>query len=142
MALKVELKPNERIIVGKAVIRNGDARTRIFIEGDAPILREKDILTVQTATTPAKRIYLAAQLMYLAGDTVEQHDIYFELVRDFIAAAPSSLPIIVEMNDLILGGDLYRALRCARQLVAYEEQLMSGALGGNTAPAALESTAV
>jgi flagellar protein FlbT len=140
MALKVELKPNERIIVGKAVIRNGDARTRIFIEGDAPILREKDILTVQTATTPARRIYLAAQLMYLAGDTAEQHDIYFELVRDFIAAAPSALPIIADMNDLILGGDLYRALRQARQLVAYEEQLISGALGA-AAPVAAEAVA-
>ena len=49
MALKVELKPNERIIIGNAVIRNGEQRTRFFIEGDAPILREKDILTPTTA---------------------------------------------------------------------------------------------
>ena len=48
MALKVELKPNERIIIGNAVIRNGEQRTRFFIEGDAPILREKDILTPAT----------------------------------------------------------------------------------------------
>ena len=65
MALKVELKPNERIIIGNAVIRNGEQRTRFFIEGEAPILREKDILTPTTADTPAKKIYLAVQLMYL-----------------------------------------------------------------------------
>ena len=126
MVLKVELKPNERIIIGKAVIRNGDSRARLYIEGDSPIMREKDILTVQTATTPAKRIYLATQLMYLAGDSVAQHDVYFELVRDFLGAAPSALPIIAEINARILGGDLYKALKAAKQLVAYEAQLMAG----------------
>ena len=43
MALKVELKPGERIIVGTAVLRNGDSRTRFYIDGDAPILRERDL---------------------------------------------------------------------------------------------------
>ena len=62
MALKVELKPNERIIIGNAVIRNGEQRTRFFIEGEAPILREKDILTPRTADSPAKRIYLGQGL--------------------------------------------------------------------------------
>lgn len=127
MALKVELKPNERVIIGKAVIRNGDARAKLYIEGEAPILREKDILTSQTANTPAKRIYLATQLMYLAGDVDEHHAVYFELVGDFIAAAPSALPIIAEINARIMSGDLYKALRSARQLVAYEEALLERA---------------
>ena len=59
MALKVELKPRERIIVGQVVIRNDEQRTRFFIEGEAPILREKDILTAATADSPAKKIYFA-----------------------------------------------------------------------------------
>ncbi|MBN9061647.1 MAG: flagellar biosynthesis repressor FlbT [Rhizobiales bacterium 65-9] len=127
MALKVELKPNERVIIGKAVIRNGETRARFFIEGAAPILREKDILTAQTATTPAKRIYLATQLMYLEGDVDAHHAVYFELVGDFMAAVPSALPIIAELNARILSGDLYKALRCARQLVAHEESIVERA---------------
>ncbi len=35
MALKVELKPAERIIIGTVVIKNGDSRTRFFVEGHA-----------------------------------------------------------------------------------------------------------
>ena len=54
MALKVELKPRERIIIGQVVIRNDEQRTRFFIEGDAPILREKDILTAASADTPGQ----------------------------------------------------------------------------------------
>ena len=58
MALKVELKPGERLIIGDCVITNADQRTRLVIDGQAPILREKDILTAKSADTPAKRIYL------------------------------------------------------------------------------------
>ena len=45
MGLKVELKPGERFIVGDCLVTNGNQRTRLLIEGDAPILREKDIMT-------------------------------------------------------------------------------------------------
>jgi flagellar protein FlbT len=130
MALKVEMKPNERIIVGNSVIRNGEQRTRFFIEGDAPILREKDILTPATAETPAKKIYLAVQLMYLRNDLRSHNSIYFPLVRDFLSAAPSAMPIIADINNRILSGDLYKALRSAKKLIAYEQDLMAHALRG------------
>jgi flagellar protein FlbT len=130
MALKVELKPNERIIIGDALIRNGEQRARLFIEGDAPILREKDILTATTADSPAKRIYLAVQMMYLQKDLSTHNDIYFPLVRDFLAAAPSAMPLVAEINNRILSGDLYKALRCAKKLVAYEQELIDHAIRG------------
>lgn len=129
MALKVELKPQERIIIGTAVITNGDSRIRFYIEGDAAILREKDILTPTTADTPAKSIYFALQLMYLKPDVESHQQLYFKLVSDFLEAAPSSLQIVTTINELVLAGDYYRALRTARDLVAYEKELMSNARG-------------
>src|SRR5580704_16687998 len=105
MSLKVELKPGERIIIGDCVITNTDQRTRLLIDGQAPILREKDILTAKLADTPAKRIYLAVQLMYTSHDPQIHHQIYFELVRDIMRAAPSTLPYIEGINNLILTGD-------------------------------------
>ena len=68
MPLRVELKPFERIIIGQSVITNSDTRTSFLIDGEAPILREKDILTAETANTPVKRIYLCVQMMYLEND--------------------------------------------------------------------------
>ena len=127
MSLKVELKPGERLIIGTAVVRNGDQRARFFIEGDAPILREKDILTGASADSPAKKIYLAIQLMYLAQDPTHQHEIYFQLVRDFVQAAPSALPHIHEINNRILSSDLYKALKAAKKLIAYEAELIENA---------------
>jgi flagellar protein FlbT len=68
MALRVELKPDERFILGPCLVTNGPHRNRLFVEGDAPLLREKGIIKEKQANTPAKRIYLALQLMYTARD--------------------------------------------------------------------------
>jgi len=133
MALKVELKPGERFILGTAVVTNGSQRTRLFIEGDTPILREKDILTPESAVTPAKRIYLAVQMMYLAGEDKPRHEIYFELVNDIVKAAPSTLPYVDRINNQILTGFLYKALREAKALIDYEEELLGHAQYGDSA---------
>jgi len=45
-------------------------------------------------------------------------------VRDIVTAAPSAWPIIEGINNHILNGDLYRALKEARKLVAYEKKLL------------------
>ena len=127
MALKVELKPGERIILGECVITNDDQRTRLLIEGQMPILREKDILTPELADTPAKRIYLAVQLMYTSRDPRPHHEVYFALVRDILEAAPSTWPYIEGINNLILTGEMYKALKQARKLIAYEQELLSNA---------------
>jgi flagellar protein FlbT len=125
MALKVELKPHERIIIGNCVVTNTDQRARLLIDGDKiPILREKDIMTPENANTPAKLVYLAVQLMYIAPDPQINHGTYFSLVRDIVTAAPSAWPVIEEINNCILNGDMYQALKEAKKLVAYEKKLL------------------
>ena len=131
MALKVELKPHERIIIGACVVTNTDQRARLLIDGDRiPILREKDILTAKRADTPAKRIYLAVQLMYTSRDPRAHHEIYFSLVKQIVQAAPSTWPFIEGINNQILTGNLYKALKEARKLIAYEEELLQHAKRG------------
>src|SRR6478736_10137034 len=124
MALKVELKPHERIIIGSCVITNTDQRARLLIDGEKiPILREKDIMTPATANTPAKLVYLAVQLMYISPDPQVNHGTYFNLVRDIVTAVPSAWSVIEGINNYIMAGDLYRALKESRKLIAYEAKL-------------------
>src|ERR1700712_463177 len=128
MALKVELKPHERIIIGACVITNTEQRTKLLIEGEKiPILREKDILTPATADTPAKLIYLAVQLMYLSPDPQAHHPTYFSLMRDILTTMPSSWPFIEGINNHILNGDVYLALKEAKKLIAHEGRLLESA---------------
>jgi flagellar protein FlbT len=124
MALKVELKPGERILIGECVLTNGSQRARFVINGQVPVLREKDIITAEQANTPAKRIYLAVLLMYTARDPREHHDTYFALVRDLVQAAPSTLQHIEIINNQILTGEMYKALKQAKLLVTYEQELI------------------
>lgn len=130
MALKVELKPGERIIIGESVITNQQQRARLLIDGNAPILREKDIMTADRATTPAARVYLAVQLMYTSRDPRAHHDIYFTLIGDILAAAPSVRPFIESMNNHILTGQMYKALKEAKKLIVYERELLNHAARG------------
>src|SRR3954447_24815647 len=116
MALRVELKPFERIIIGRSLITNSDTRTRLLIEGDAPMLREKDILTSETANTPVKRLYLCIQLMYLEDDIPKYQDLYMGFVKDLLEAVPSFREPIETASKLIVSGSLYNSLKEVRRL--------------------------
>lgn len=129
MSLKVELKPHERIIIGECVVTNTEQRTRLLIDGSVAILREKDILTPARADTPAKRMYLAIQLMYTSRDPSAHHETYFSLMRDLMGAAPSAWPFIEAVNNHILAGEMYKALKAAGKLIAYEQELLDHASG-------------
>src|SRR5579863_6582169 len=90
VALKIELKSNERVILGDCVVTNAGPRTRLVIDGVVPILREKDVMTLERADSPAKRIYLAVQIMYTSKRPEDHHALYCRLVRQILQAAPST----------------------------------------------------
>jgi flagellar protein FlbT len=130
MGLKVELKPGERLILGECLVTNGEQRTRLLIEGQAPILREKDIMLPAQADTPAKRIYLAVQLMYTSRDPRNHHEAYFTLMRELVQAAPSAWSYMSAISNHIMAGDMYKALKAAKGLIAYEKELLDHATRG------------
>ena len=93
---------------------------RQLIDGKVPILRKKDIMSLSRANSLAKRIYLAIQLMYTTKRPEDHHALYFRLVRDIVRAAPSTRPFIDRINNRILTGELYKALKETRKLIDYE----------------------
>jgi flagellar biosynthesis repressor protein FlbT len=126
MALKISLKPHERIVIGGAVVTNGPAKTELFFENKVPILREKDIMPESAASSPARRIYFVVQLMYIdEASLAVHHQSYWRLVNEFIKAAPSSLPIIDHLNEQILKCQYYSALKTAKKLIDYEQEVIS-----------------
>ncbi|MCL4679301.1 MAG: flagellar biosynthesis repressor FlbT [Alphaproteobacteria bacterium] len=128
MALVIDLKPNEKILIGEAVITNGAQRARFQIAGDAPILREKDVMKEDEADTPCKRIYFLIQCMYLARAPREYHKKYFDMVREIQTASPSSSIFFMQINDHIISDSYYKALKVARQLIDHERELIDNAL--------------
>lgn len=131
MPLKIELKPHESIIIGESLITNDGERTRFYIDGNVPILREKFILRENEANTPSKRVYFVVQQMYLSRDPRNLQNLYLEYIRDLQNAAPSLIPYINPVNENILNNDYYAAIKEASKLVAKEEELFGDALRGN-----------
>ena len=66
--------------------------------------------------------------MYTAKRPEDHHELYFRLVRDIVRAAPSTGRFIESINNQILTGDLYKALKETRKLIAYEKELLDHAL--------------
>lgn len=56
-------------------------------------------------------------------------------MRDLLQAAPSTWPHILTINNHILAGEMYKALKSAQNLIAYEETLVArGDISGKRAP--------
>ena len=128
MSLKITLKSNERLIVGGAVVKNGGKGTVLYIENTIPILREKDILGEKDANTPCKRVYFTIQLMYIDEANVPQYrSAYSDLAGDILRAAPSTASLIEQISERVLAENYYQALKTARNLIDYEEELLKNA---------------
>ena len=125
MPLRVELKPFERIVIGESVIINSGNRTSFLIDGEAPILRDKDTVTAETANTPAKRLYHCVQVMYLKNDVARYHASYLSAVDELRHATPGSDGVIEMVERHIAEGALYKALKEIRKLIRREDELVA-----------------
>ena len=128
MALKITLKPEEKIYINGALLSNGDHTSQLFVQNKARILREKEIMSVQGANTAAKQVYLTIQMMYFEPEKVKgYHKNYWQMVRALTEAAPSTTPMVHEISEKILVEEYYSALKLTKKLIDYEQKLMDHA---------------
>jgi flagellar protein FlbT len=126
MGLVLTLKPQERIILGGAVVRNNGAYSaRLLIETPVPILRCPNILAESDVHTPCGRIYMAIELLYIQPEHREEcmkH--YLTLMEEVLTAAPSLTPLLQEVGPLVLDGEYYKALQKMKILLQKEQGLL------------------
>ncbi len=124
MSLKIVLKAHEKVIVGNAVLRNGNRSAELFVENTVPILRQKDIMREGDADSPARRIYFAIQLIYIDQEQREVHmESFLRLADDIVGAAPSIGVLVLKLREQVAEGQYYQALKTSRELIEYEEEL-------------------
>jgi flagellar biosynthesis repressor protein FlbT len=126
MPLTINLRPKERLIVNGVVIENSGQSAKLLVHNTAALLREKDILTEEQASTPARRIYFAIQCEYLfPGKEAVLLPIIYKFIREFAAAAPSAASLAKQTIEFVEARDWYRALKTARQLMAREQEILN-----------------
>ena len=111
--------------LSETVLVNSGTRTSFLIDGDAPILRERDTITAETANTPAKRLYLCLQTMYLKNDIPRYRTAYQGFLRELREANPGARITIDAANAHVAAGALYKALKEIRKLVKREDELLA-----------------
>ena len=128
MAFWLKLKPQERVIIDGASLRNGRSRVELFIENEVPVLREPDILEPGSARTPCERIHLALQLVYIdAAHRLDHLETYRALIAEAVKAIPSCRPLIAAIDECVRAGRIYQAIRNTRPLRNHERELTSHA---------------
>jgi flagellar protein FlbT len=128
MPLKLSLKPGEKFVLNGAVLTNGDKRTSLVIQNKACVLREKDIMQPEEATTPARHIYLPIMMMYLDPEGSEQHYNDFALrMTEFMGAIQNraALAACIEISRDVISGAYYKALMQCRKLFEFEQERLN-----------------
>lgn len=128
MGLKLTLKPGERVAVNGAVLVNGDRRTSFVIENQAQVLRERDIMQAEEATTPARRIYLPIMLMALDPNARRaQQASYERRLVEFaeVVTDPAALDAAARLAAHVANGDYYKALQVCRTLIEFDDARLS-----------------
>jgi flagellar biosynthesis repressor protein FlbT len=132
MPLKLTLKPNEKILIGTAVIMNAGQKAELIIQNTVPVLRERDIITEEKADTLVKKIYFIILSMYVDPKNESGYNsIYFKLVKELFNACPDQvvLSMVMEISQKILEGNHYQALKACRKLLNFEAELMANVPG-------------
>jgi flagellar protein FlbT len=127
MSLILKLAPGERLFINGAVITNGDRRAYLMVETKAQIVREKDVLMVEDASTPVRRAYFAAQGVLLhAQPVLGPSDAFAEQMTRLrgVFLKAEHIGLLDEADTQMRDGNTYRALSALRELVMYEAALL------------------
>ncbi|WP_029008752.1 flagellar biosynthesis repressor FlbT [Azospirillum halopraeferens] len=127
MALKLRLKPSERVVINGCVVQNENRRYTLTVSNFAQIIRGSDILQEEDARTPVRRAYFLIQSMLLDPRFASTG---MGLVTDTMAGLytaflrPDIRDGIARSMGHVGERDYYKALVALRPVMEYEDTLL------------------
>lgn len=125
MPLKLSLKPGEKFVLNGAVVQNGERRGVLVLQNKASVLREKDIMQADEATSPARRVYFPVMMMYLdEAGAARYYEEFAQRMSEFMSVINSSeaLGECVGISKHVMAREYYKALMSCRKLIEYEDE--------------------
>ncbi len=127
MALKLRLKPCERVVINGCVVQNENRRYTLTVSNFAQIIRGSDILQEDQAVTPVRRAYFLIQSMLLDPTAAASGS-------GLVAEMMAQLYTIFSRRDIqdqiarsmghVGERDYYKALAALRPVMEYEDTLL------------------
>ncbi|MBR0650513.1 flagellar biosynthesis repressor FlbT [Roseomonas terrae] len=131
--LVLELRQGDLMVVNGAPIRFRN-RARIELTAKARFLFGKQLMTPETASTPARRIYFALQTAYIGDDDEREAGLGLarRLIADFQAATTSTLArdLLERALASAEADECYQALKLVRRVMRHEEVVLGMAAPG------------
>jgi flagellar protein FlbT len=132
--LRLKLAPNEQVLINGAVVQNGQSKVELRIKTpNTKILRLRDAIHPHEVDTPTKRVCYVAQLAVAGevaeGDALAEFQKGVEALQK-VFTSPNSARLMEDALTLAADGNFYKALQRMRQLLPYEEWLMTQAPPG------------
>jgi flagellar protein FlbT len=127
--LVLKLGPRERVLVNGAVIENGDRRSRLsIVTPNANILRLRDAIHPDEASTPVRRVCYLAQLI-LTGDA-DPEETRQDLLRRIeelsrVMIDSDSRSLLAQATNALLAEQYYKCLKSLRALIPREDRLLA-----------------
>lgn len=122
--LRISLRDGEKIVVNGAVLR-AVGRTDLVVENQVSVLRGREVMRPEEATTPARQLYFHTIMAYVdpAGSEEHQEKIIqaLEVVMNLLPseeAGAQSLCFAKHVAQL----QFYKALGDCRQLIRLEDE--------------------
>lgn len=127
MALKIVLKPGERVVINGALVRHTGRHTvELQVDTHARVLRGSALMSEDDASSPARRLYFAAQLAYVDEARLSLHQQAFLARFEELADAVRSTEGRQLLDACAIAAaklDWWQALRAAKDLIAYEDRV-------------------
>ena len=139
MALKLRLKPCERVVINGCVVQNENRRYTLTVSNFAQIIRGSDIMQEDEADTPVRRAYFLIQNMLLDPRAAEEQGgtvagMMAKLYTAFLH--PDMQDRIMQAMRNVSERDYYKALACLRPVMAYEDGVLHRSVGVPPSPEA------
>jgi flagellar protein FlbT len=117
MPLRFDLGPFEKLYIGKSVLTNSPGRAYFVLEGETPVLRGREVLAPELATTSLEKLYSCMQKIYLEETFADHQGSYLALMLAALKEQPASDSELREVDALMLSGHRYRALKRLKKLI-------------------------
>lgn len=130
MGLILQLKPNERVAINGAVITNPhSSNIEIKILNRSTVLRERDFMTEEEATTPCRRLYFLGMLAMLDEANLDHHrEAFTSWLGEIMGALrnPTAIAAAAELGKLMADEQYHQVLKGCRILIDYEDFALRG----------------
>jgi len=126
--LRISLRDGEKIVVNGAVLK-AVGRTDLIVENQVSILRGREVMKPEEATTPARQLYFHTIMAYVDPAGSEGHqDQIVEALEKVMVLLPSqeAAALCLSFGKRIAQSQFYQALSDCRKLMQLENEILEG----------------